>query len=108
MKALREISDAIKPKKTLFFPSGFKPIWSVGNDLKHDRIEQGLVELGAVLFAAAHLEGDQQLEGLQGLKCSFEANRSRLDVVCVGGLRHDRADEIVGQDVCPDFLTHEL
>ena len=44
------------------------------------------------------LEGDQWLEGFSGLHLSFETDGARFDVVANRRLRHNRADEIVGQD----------
>ena len=54
------------------------------------------------------LKVNQRLKRFQGLEGSFEADRPRLDVVLACGLRHDRADEIVGQDVRPDFFMNEF
>ena len=54
------------------------------------------------------LEGNQWLKGFQGLECAFEADRSWKHIVHGRGLSDDRADEIVGQDVRPNFLANEL
>ncbi len=54
------------------------------------------------------LKVNQRLKRFQGLEGSFEADRPRLDVVLACGLRHDRADEIVGQDVRPDFFVNQF
>ncbi len=54
------------------------------------------------------LKVNQRLKRFQGLEGPFEADRSRLDIVLACGLRHDRADEIVGQDVRPDFFVNQL
>ena len=54
------------------------------------------------------LDGDHRLEGFQRLDRSLEADRSRFDAVFAGGLGDDRADEIVGQDVRPDFLPDQF
>ena len=54
------------------------------------------------------LKVDQGLKSFQCLHRSFEADGPRLDVVPKSGLSHDRVDEIVGEDVSPDFLANEL
>jgi len=38
------------------------------------------------------------LKGFQRLNCSLEADRSWFDAVFGSDLRHDRADEIVGEN----------
>ena len=54
------------------------------------------------------LKVNQRLKRFQGLESPFEADRPWLDVVHGCGLRHDRADEIVSQDVRPDFFVNQL
>jgi hypothetical protein len=55
--------------------------WSIGHAMHGDGIEQPLVEALAKRGVAMALNRDHQLEGLQRLERSFEANRSRLDAV---------------------------
>ena len=50
----------------------------------------------------------QGLKDFQRLNRSFKAYRPRLDIVANRGLRHDRADEIIGEDVRPHFLANEF
>ncbi len=54
------------------------------------------------------LEVDERLKRFECLQGSFETYRSRLDIVLHGGLRHDRPDEIVGEDVRPDLFVNKL
>ena len=86
----------------------FIPVGSIGDAVVGDRIEQVLVEdlaEGRVVFA---LESNHRLKGFERLDRSLEADRSRFDAVFGCGLSHDRADEIVGQDVRPDFLPDQF
>ncbi len=50
------------------------------------------------------LDSNHWLEGFQRLNRALEADRSRFDAVFGCGLSHDRTDEIVGQDMRPEFL----
>jgi hypothetical protein len=73
-----------------------------------DRIEQVLVEdlaEGRVVFA---LESNHWLEGFERLDRSLEADRSWLDAVFGCRLSRDRTDEIVGQDMRPEFLPDKF
>ena len=58
-----------------------------------------------VVFA---LQSNHWLEGFERLHRSFEADRSWFDAVFACGLRHDRADQIVGQDMRPEFLPDQF
>ena len=73
-----------------------------------DRVEKLLVEMDSVRTITVTLRGDQWLKRFQCLNGALEADGARFDVVLVGGLRDDDADEIVSQDVCPDLLPHEF
>src|SRR5688500_14426332 len=85
-----------------------KAAWPIGDAMDGDGVEQLLVEALAKRGIALALDGDHRLEGRQRLDGAFEADRSRLDSVLSRGLSHDGANEIVGQDVRPDLLPHEL
>ena len=76
--------------------------------MKCDGVEQLLVEDGAERGVTASLKVDQRLKRFQRLERPFEADRSRLHAVLRRRLGHDRADEIVGQDVRPDLLADEF
>ena len=54
------------------------------------------------------LDVDDWLKSLQCLHGAFQANRSRLKVMFGCGLSHYRSDEVVSQDVRPDFLPHQF
>src|SRR6476660_1526858 len=51
------------------------------------------------------LPGDVAADDAQG---PDERHAQRVELVGVGGLIHQRADRIVGQQQCPDLLTHHL
>ncbi len=75
--------------------------------MSNDSVQQPIVETAARNYAIA-LRGDQRLKGFQGLNGALEADGSGLDVVLGRGLSKNRADQIVSQDVRPDFLPHEF
>ena len=81
---------------------------SIGDAMKCDGVEQLLVEGGPERGVAASLKVDQRLKRFQRLQRPFEADRSRLHSAFRRRLRHDRADEIVGEDVRPDFFVDEF
>jgi hypothetical protein len=83
-------------------------VGTVGHAVCRNGIEQLFVKLPAELSVTPALQGDQWLESLQGLERSFETDRTRLDGVFNRNLSHDRADEIVGQNVGPEFLPNEV
>ena len=47
-------------------------------------------------------------ECFQRLQSAFETDRAWQQAVLRRSLSHDRADEIVGQDVSPDLLSNEF
>ena len=73
-----------------------------------DAIEQLLIKNHSKRTASMLLVINQSLKLFEKLEGSFEANGSRLDVVFACRLSHDRANEIVGEDVRPDFLAHQF
>jgi len=86
----------------------FEPIWTVGDTMGCDRFEQLVTELRAEARVLLAPDGNHRLEGFERLNGPFEADRSWFDAILGCGLRHDRADEIVGQDVGPNLFTHEF
>ena len=67
-----------------------------------------MVEAQPSLQVTSALKSNHGLECFQGLKGSLEADRAWLDVVPGSGLRDDRTDEIVGEEMCPDFLSNKF
>ncbi len=62
----------------------------------------------SVFVAAITVYGKQRLKRFQYLHCSFETYSSRLDVVLARRLSENSANEIIGEDVRPNFLPHEF
>ena len=54
------------------------------------------------------LKAKQRLECFERLQSSLEADFSGLQAMLLCCLRHDGSNEVVGQDVCPDFLANEF
>ena len=91
-----------------FSLSWLKAIRPVGDSVSSDSVEQLLVEITPVCPVTVTKRGDQWLKRFQCLNCSLEADGTRFDMVLVGSLRDDGANEIVSEDVCPDFLPYEF
>ena len=53
-------------------------------------------------------DGDDVLERFQRLHCSLETDRSRNDAMPVCRLSDNCTDQIVSQDVGPDFLADKF
>ena len=51
---------------------------------------------------------NQSLKLAKELKSPLEADRSWLILMPGCGLRHDRTDEVVSEDVCPNFFAYQL
>ena len=73
-----------------------------------DGVEQLLVESPAECRVTITLERNQWLERFECLDRSLEADRPWFDTVFAGRLGEDGANEIVSQNVRPDFLSHRL
>ena len=71
-----------------------------------DGIEELLVQLSPVQSITVTLDGEEWLERFQRLDRTLEADRSRLNAVLGRRLSHDRADEVVSQNVSPELLPH--
>ena len=54
------------------------------------------------------LQRDHRLKRFQGLDGALEANRARFEIVLVRRLSDDRANEVAGQDVCPQLLANHF
>ena len=91
-----------------FSSSRFVTIRSVSNSVDDDGIKQLFVEALPERGVALSLHGDHRLKGFQCLDRAFEADRARLNAVLRCRLGNDCADEVIGQNVCPDLLTHQL
>jgi hypothetical protein len=65
----------------LLSSSGLEAIWSIGDAMDGNGVEQLLVKSPTKRSVALALDGNHWLKGLQRLDCAFEADRSRLDVV---------------------------
>jgi hypothetical protein len=65
-----------------------------------------LVEIMPTFFVSTTLDIDQRLKRFQCLHCSFEADCTWLYVMLICHLCDDRSDEIVGQNVRPNLLSH--
>ena len=74
-----------------------------GNGVQHL-----LVKLLAKGRAFVSLKVDQWLEGFEGLDGSLETDFSRFEVVAACGLCHDGPNQVVSQNVSPDFFANKF
>lgn len=92
-------------------PYSFARLESIGAiaDSVHGHAPQYfLVELPSKRFVASCSKGNNGLKGFERLDRSNEIDGARLDFVPAGRLCHDRSNEIVRQDMSPDFLSDQL
>lgn len=62
-------------------------------------------QVASRLGGKTRLPGDVAADDAQG---PDERHAQRVEPVGVAGLVHQRADRVVGQQQCPDFLAHHL
>ena len=67
-----------------------------------------MIEHYAMRTPSTLLVVNESLKLPKELNGTLEADRSRLNVVLRCGLRHDRADEIVSENVRPNLFAHQL
>jgi len=97
-----------EPDGPAFSLSRFKAVGTISHAVTCDRIEQLLVKVGAKRSPAMPLKINERLERFECLQSPFEADRARLGFVFGCGLRHDCPDQIVGEQVRPDFFVNEF
>src|ERR1700732_1770286 len=91
------------------FPSPrFKSVGPIRDSVLRDRIEEVLVEHPAECRVAFTFQGDHWLKGFECLDRSLEADRAWFETMSRRGLGHDRADEVVSQDMRPEFLSDKF
>ena len=86
----------------------FKSVGPIGDSVYGDCIQQAMVKELAEGGVVLTLQYDHGLKGFERLKCSLETDRSRFHAMFDSGLCCDRPDEVVGQDVRPEFLPDKL
>ena len=70
--------------------------------------EQLQVDLLSEALSLLSLKADEWLECFQELNGSLEANFSWLDPMLAGGLGYDSTNEVVSQNVRPDFFANKF
>jgi len=87
---------------------GSKRFGRPANTVSNDGVEQVLVEMIAEHSVMPALHGYHRLKRFQRLNRSLEADRPWFEAMLARGLSDDGADQVVGQDMGPDLLSHEL
>ena len=91
-----------------FSKARFNTVGAIGNAVCNDGVKQLLVKRRAKRGVVLGFEGDQRLKGFERLDCAFEADGAWFDAMLRCSLRHDRSDQIVGQDVRPNLVAHHF
>ena len=91
-----------------FSQARFIPIGSIGYSMCGDGIKQSLKEAHAESRVMLAQDGNHRLKGFERLDSALETDRSWCNILFDCGLSDDRTDEIVGQDVRPDFLPDQV
>ena len=91
-----------------FAESRLKSIRAIGHLMYDDQVKQLFVKTHSNTGALSSLDRNDWLKRFECLNCSFEADRPWLSAMPRRSLRNDGANEIVCQDVRPDFLAHEF
>ena len=73
-----------------------------------DAIKQVLIEVHAECRVVFAHDINRWLKPLQRLEGAFETDRARLDIMLGCRLGHDRSEEIVSEDVCPELFANKL
>lgn len=90
------------------FQSRFVAIGAIGDSVDGDGVQQLMLQAQAICGVMGGAKLDQRLKRFQGLHGALDANRAWQEVIFCRGLSDDRADEIVGHDMRPDLLVHQL
>jgi hypothetical protein len=91
-----------------FLSPGLVAIRAVGDAVGGDGVEQVVVQAQAARRVVFALQRDHRLKRFQGLDGALEADRTWFEIVLVRCLSDDRANQVVGQDVCPQFLANQF
>jgi len=86
----------------------FESIWTIGYAMTRNGFEQLQVELLPEALALVSLEAYEWLECFQELNGSLKANFSWLEAMLAGGLGYDGTNEVVSQNVSPDFFANKF
>src|SRR5262249_20208140 len=86
----------------------FHSIRPVGHTMRGNGIQYLPVEPAAAFGIIARLQRDHRLERFERLDRSLETDRSGLDAVLAGGLCDDGADQVVSQNMCPEFFPDQF
>ena len=105
---LPRLRQAVVVLGSAFGHARLEAVGPIGDAVRGDGSEHLLIERLSVLDPTVCLLGDHRLKGLQDLERRLEADRSRRDSFLACRLGHDRADQVVGQDVRPDLLADQF
>ena len=76
--------------------------------MRSHSVEQLQADMESVRPVEFTLRVDERLERFQCLNCSLETDGAWLDIVVGRGLGHDGTNEIVSEEMCPDFLANQF
>ena len=88
--------------------SRFESVGPIRYAVSRDGIEDVVVERPAECWVTFACQGNHRLKGFERLDRSLKADGTWLDTMFGGSLCHDCPDQIVGQNMRPEFLPNEL
>jgi hypothetical protein len=86
----------------------FEPIGAISDALQGDGFQDLHVQGFSMSGTTMGLVHNQWLKGFENLKSCFETDGARQNSMLGGCLSHDRANQVVRQDVCPYLLADEF
>ncbi len=83
-------------------------IGAIGDTVGGDSGEQIVVQAQAARRVVFALQRDHRLKRFQCLDGALEAERTWFQMVFMRCLSDDGANEVIGQNVCPQFLANQF
>ena len=92
----------------LHFFARFEKLGPVTDKMECDSVEEQIIQFNLTVTSKTSHKDNQGLKCCEPLGCRMEADGSRRNTVLTRYLRHDRAIQVVGQSVRPDFFANQL
>jgi hypothetical protein len=106
--SFRRFRQSAKAFRFSFRHSRLKAVEAIRESVDGDGPEYSPIERFPVSKTTVRLVSNQELKGFENVKRRLETDGSRRDSIPVGRLGHEGADQIVGQNLCPNPLPNQL
>lgn len=94
------MNDSPRQTRVKFSPSRLLSSWTISHPVSGYGRQKCIVERIAAIYR--HHRGRERFDGLH---CSLDAQLPGREVVSLGTLDHRTSQQIIGQQVAPDFLA---